>query len=181
MFSSLMPLENLLFSFFNKPRNQYTALRKHRANPKMFFTEPKNLNFKCLSLHPNWVCLCLINIVFLSFRMAAMVFQLMGLFLGIVGWCLESSSTNSAVWKKRSHGEAVVTASSHFEGLWISCASNSLGAVHCQKYNTILGLPGETGTRRARCGLRSHYIILHAGFSDTVSWWAYCGSILWQN
>ncbi|KAK9961724.1 hypothetical protein ABG768_007124 [Culter alburnus] len=81
--------------------------------------------------------------------MAATVFQLMGLFLGIVSWCLESSCTNSAVWKKGSHGDAVVTASSHFEGLWMSCASNSLGAVHCQRYKTILGLPGYIQACRA--------------------------------
>ncbi|KAL0175198.1 hypothetical protein M9458_031166, partial [Cirrhinus mrigala] len=73
--------------------------------------------------------------------MAATVLQLVGLFLGIVGWCLESSSTNSAVWKKASHGDAVVTASSRFEGLWLSCASNSLGSIQCQKFKTILGLP----------------------------------------
>uniref|UniRef100_A0A8C1RCP6 Claudin n=1 Tax=Cyprinus carpio TaxID=7962 RepID=A0A8C1RCP6_CYPCA len=81
--------------------------------------------------------------------MAAAVFQLMGMFLGIVGWCLESSSTNSAVWRKASHGEAVVTASSRFEGLWLSCASNSLGAIHCQRFKTVLGLPGYIQACRA--------------------------------
>ncbi|XP_067307488.1 claudin 15-like b [Pseudorasbora parva] len=81
--------------------------------------------------------------------MASMVIQLMGLVLGIVGWCLESSSTNSAVWRRRSHGEAVVTSSSHFEGLWMSCASNSLGAIHCQRFKTILGLPGYIQACRA--------------------------------
>uniref|UniRef100_A0A8C2C7E4 Claudin n=1 Tax=Cyprinus carpio TaxID=7962 RepID=A0A8C2C7E4_CYPCA len=81
--------------------------------------------------------------------MASMVFQLMGMFLGIVGWCLESSSTNSAMWRKASHGEAVVTASSRFEGLWLSCASNSLGAIHCQRFKTVLGLPGYIQACRA--------------------------------
>ncbi len=102
----------------------------------------------------------------LSLRMAAMAFQLMGLVLGIVAWCLVSSSTNSAMWKNASHGEAVVTASSRFEGLWMSCASNSLGATHCQRFKSVLGLPGET---RARRGLRSYHVILLLGFSDTVS------------
>ncbi|XP_050985051.1 claudin 15-like b isoform X1 [Labeo rohita] len=81
--------------------------------------------------------------------MASTVLQLVGLFLGIVGWCLESSSTNSAVWKKASHGDAVVTASSRFEGLWLSCASTSLGSVQCQKFKTILGLPGHIQACRA--------------------------------
>ncbi|XP_056330432.1 claudin 15-like b isoform X1 [Danio aesculapii] len=81
--------------------------------------------------------------------MAVMVLQVLGLFLGIVGWCLESSSINSSVWKSSSHGEAVVTASSQFEGLWFSCASNSLGAIHCQRFKTTLGLPGYIQACRA--------------------------------
>ncbi|XP_066535424.1 claudin 15-like b [Hoplias malabaricus] len=73
--------------------------------------------------------------------MAEVVVEVLGLVLGILGWCLESSSTHSAVWKVRSQAESVVTSSSQFEGLWISCASNAMGAIHCQKYKTILGLP----------------------------------------
>ncbi|TRY83661.1 hypothetical protein DNTS_027959 [Danionella cerebrum] len=73
--------------------------------------------------------------------MATMVLQAIGLFLALVGWCLESSCLNSSVWKKSSFGDAVITASSHFQGLWLTCASNSLGAIHCQSFKTVLGLP----------------------------------------
>ncbi|XP_052471747.1 claudin 15-like b isoform X1 [Carassius gibelio] len=81
--------------------------------------------------------------------MASMVVQLMGMFLGIVGWCLESSCINSAVWRRASHGEAVMTSSSRYEGLWMSCASNSLGAIQCQRFKTVLGLPGYIQACRA--------------------------------
>ncbi|XP_056098948.1 claudin 15-like b isoform X1 [Rhinichthys klamathensis goyatoka] len=81
--------------------------------------------------------------------MASTVFQLTGLLLGLVGWCLESSCVNSAVWRRGSHAEAVLTSSSYFEGLWMTCASNSLGAVHCQRFKTILGLPGYIQACRA--------------------------------
>ncbi|KAA0702400.1 Claudin-15 [Triplophysa tibetana] len=73
--------------------------------------------------------------------MASMVVQVMGLFLSVIGWCLESSSTNSAVWRTRSNAEAVMTSSSTYEGLWLSCATNSMGAIQCQRYKTVLGLP----------------------------------------
>ncbi|CAM4549070.1 unnamed protein product [Leuciscus chuanchicus] len=81
--------------------------------------------------------------------MASTVFQLIGLFLGLVGWCLESSCTNSAVWKRGSNVNAVLTSSSYFQGLWISCASNSLGAIQCQKFKTVLGLEGYIQACRA--------------------------------
>ncbi|XP_057206762.1 claudin 15-like b isoform X2 [Triplophysa rosa] len=81
--------------------------------------------------------------------MASMVAQVMGLFLGVIGWCLESSSTNSAVWRTRSNADAVMTSSSSYEGLWLSCATNSMGAIQCQRYKTVLGLPGYIQACRA--------------------------------
>lgn len=78
-----------------------------------------------------------------SLVMAEVVVEVMGLVLAILGWCLESSSTNSAVWRVNSHAGTVITSSSQYEGLWTTCAANSMGAVQCQRYKTILGLPGE--------------------------------------
>ncbi|XP_028818320.1 claudin 15-like b [Denticeps clupeoides] len=74
--------------------------------------------------------------------MAVLALQIVGLILGILGWCLESSCTSSHTWRTVSHSEAVMTSSSQFEGLWMSCSANSMGAVQCQKFKTILGLPG---------------------------------------
>ncbi|XP_065136458.1 claudin 15-like b [Paramisgurnus dabryanus] len=81
--------------------------------------------------------------------MASMVVQVMGLLLGVVGWCLESSSTNSALWKTSSNADAVITSSSNFEGLWLTCASNSMGAIQCQRFKTVLGLAGYIQACRA--------------------------------
>ncbi|KAG1932713.1 claudin 15-like b isoform X1 [Pimephales promelas] len=81
--------------------------------------------------------------------MASTVLQLTGLILGLVGWCLESSCVNSAVWKRRSDAEAVLTSSSYFEGLWVTCASNSQGAIQCQRFKTVLGLAGYIQACRA--------------------------------
>uniref|UniRef100_A0A4W4H8Z4 Claudin n=1 Tax=Electrophorus electricus TaxID=8005 RepID=A0A4W4H8Z4_ELEEL len=82
--------------------------------------------------------------------MAEVMVEVTGLFLAIVGWCLESSCTNSAVWRVHSKADAVVTSSSQYEGLWITCASNSLGAIQCQRYKTVLGLPGNTHVLTSR-------------------------------
>ncbi|XP_051966699.1 claudin-15-like [Xyrauchen texanus] len=81
--------------------------------------------------------------------MAAMVVQVMGLFLGIVGWCLESTSTNSAMWRTQSKVDSVLTTSTTYEGLWLTCATNALGAIQCQRFKTVLGLPVYIQTCRA--------------------------------
>ncbi|XP_062408911.1 claudin 15-like b [Sardina pilchardus] len=81
--------------------------------------------------------------------MTVLVLQVLGLTLGVLGWCMESSCTSSHSWRVGSHVEAVMTSSWVFEGLWMSCTSNSMGAVQCNKYKTVLGLPGYVQGCRA--------------------------------
>lgn len=70
--------------------------------------------------------------------------QVVGLVLGLVSWCLQSSCTSSQVWRSRSQLESVSSTQWLFEGLWMSCAATSLGSVQCSRFKTVLGLPGET-------------------------------------
>lgn len=81
--------------------------------------------------------------------MAVLVLQVLGLALGILGWCMESSCTTSRSWRVGSHAEAVMTSSWVFEGLWMSCTANSMGSVQCSKHKTVLGLPGYVQGCRA--------------------------------
>ncbi|KAM9469383.1 claudin 15-like b isoform 1-T1 [Clarias gariepinus] len=80
--------------------------------------------------------------------MAEVMVEVMGLVLAILGWCLESSSTNSNVWRIHSNKESVIKSSSTYEGLWKSCSSNNLG-VQCVTHPTILGLPVHVQACRA--------------------------------
>ncbi|XP_060744016.1 claudin 15-like b isoform X1 [Tachysurus vachellii] len=80
--------------------------------------------------------------------MAEVCVEVMGVVLAILGWCLESSSTNSAVWRIQTHADSVIKSSSQYEGLWKSCTSNSLG-VQCVTHPTILGLPAHVQACRA--------------------------------
>ncbi|XP_012693385.1 claudin 15-like b isoform X1 [Clupea harengus] len=81
--------------------------------------------------------------------MSVLVLQVLGLALGVLGWCMESSCTSSHSWRVGSHVEAVMTSSWFFEGLWMSCTSNSMGSVQCNKHKTVLGLPGYVQGCRA--------------------------------
>lgn len=76
--------------------------------------------------------------------------QVLGLLLGVASWCLQSSCTSSQVWRTRSPMESVSSSQRHFEGLWMSCASTSLGSIQCSRFKTLLGLPGESGPAPGR-------------------------------
>nr|XP_057935631.1 claudin-1-like [Doryrhamphus excisus] len=75
--------------------------------------------------------------------------QVVGLVLGVLSWCLQSSCTSSQLWKVRSQAESVTSSQWHFEGLWMSCAATSLGSVQCNKFKTLLGLPVHLQACRA--------------------------------
>ncbi|XP_014015450.1 claudin-19 isoform X2 [Salmo salar] len=78
-----------------------------------------------------------------------LAFQVLGLSLGVIGWCLENSCTSSHSWRAHSHSQAVTTNNWQLEGLWMTCAATSLGSVQCQRYKTVLGLPGYIQACRA--------------------------------
>ncbi|KAI5098647.1 claudin 15-like b precursor [Silurus meridionalis] len=80
--------------------------------------------------------------------MAEVMVEVMGVFLAIIGWCLESSSTNSAVWRIHSKADSLIKSSSLYEGLWKSCSSNNMG-VQCVTHPTTLGLPAHVQACRA--------------------------------
>ncbi|KAK2913132.1 claudin-1-like [Channa argus] len=75
--------------------------------------------------------------------------QIVGLVLGVVSWCLQSSCTSSQVWKIRSQVDTITTSQWQFEGLWMSCAATSLGSLQCSKFKTVLGLPAHLQACRA--------------------------------
>lgn len=75
--------------------------------------------------------------------------QVVGLLLGVVSWCLQSSCTSSQVWKVRSQVESVTSSQWQFEGLWMSCAATSMGSIQCSRFKTVLGLPVHLQTCRA--------------------------------
>ncbi|XP_049926689.1 claudin-1-like [Epinephelus moara] len=75
--------------------------------------------------------------------------QVVGLVLGVVSWCLQSSCTSSQMWKVRSQAESVSTSQWQMEGLWMSCAATSLGSIQCSRFKTVLGLPAHLQACRA--------------------------------
>ncbi|XP_029964814.1 claudin-1-like [Salarias fasciatus] len=75
--------------------------------------------------------------------------QVVGLILGVLSWCLQSSCTSSQLWRVRSQAESVTSSQRQFEGLWMSCAATSMGSIQCSRFKTLLGLPAHLQACRA--------------------------------
>ncbi|XP_044092316.1 claudin-19 [Neovison vison] len=76
--------------------------------------------------------------------------QLLGYFLALGGWVGIIASTALPQWKQSSYaGDAIITAVGLYEGLWMSCASQSTGQVQCKLYDSLLALEGHIQSARA--------------------------------
>lgn len=79
--------------------------------------------------------------------------QLLGYFLALGGWVGIIASTALPQWKQSSYaGDAIITAVGLYEGLWMSCASQSTGQVQCKLYDSLLALEGRPRASRAGGG-----------------------------
>lgn len=77
-------------------------------------------------------------------RMANSGLQLLGYFLALGGWMGIISTTALPQWKQSSYaGDAIITAVGLYEGLWMSCASQSTGQVQCKIFDSMLSLDSE--------------------------------------
>ncbi|XP_062862744.1 claudin-10-like isoform X2 [Trichomycterus rosablanca] len=68
--------------------------------------------------------------------------EIVALLSGIIGLGAIIGATVSNEWKSTSRASSVITATWVFQGLWMNCAGNALGAVHCRQHHTIFKLDG---------------------------------------
>uniref|UniRef100_A0A8C4R2W3 Claudin n=1 Tax=Eptatretus burgeri TaxID=7764 RepID=A0A8C4R2W3_EPTBU len=66
------------------------------------------------------------------------VFAFVLCFIALVGY---SVCIGSNQWKITNRGKAVVVATVLYQGLWKSCAGDTLGSQQCRSYYTVLQLP----------------------------------------
>ncbi|KAJ8274556.1 hypothetical protein COCON_G00091810 [Conger conger] len=75
--------------------------------------------------------------------------QLLGFTLAFLGFIGLIASTAMAEWKASSYaGDNIVTAQAMYEGLWMSCVSQSTGQIQCKQYDSLLQLPVEVQVTR---------------------------------
>ncbi|XP_015219125.1 claudin-10 isoform X1 [Lepisosteus oculatus] len=66
--------------------------------------------------------------------------QILAFLGGIIGFGANIGATVSNEWKITSRASSVITATWVFQGLWMNCAGNAIGAVHCRRHHTIFKL-----------------------------------------
>nr|XP_056719509.1 claudin-7 [Euleptes europaea] len=75
--------------------------------------------------------------------------QLLGFALALLGWIATLAATVMPQWQMSSYaGENIITAVAIYQGLWMSCASQSTGQIQCKVYDSVLSLkPALQATR----------------------------------
>ncbi|XP_015274151.1 PREDICTED: claudin-19 isoform X1 [Gekko japonicus] len=82
--------------------------------------------------------------------MASAGLQLVGYFLALAGWVATICASALPQWKQSSYaGDAIITAVGLYEGLWMTCASQSTGQVQCKLHESLLSLDVHLQTSRA--------------------------------
>lgn len=77
--------------------------------------------------------------------------QIIAFIFSFCGLAATIAATASNEWKVTSRASSVITATWVFQGLWMNCAGNALGAFHCRPHLTIFKVEGKwnsTGTYR---------------------------------
>lgn len=77
--------------------------------------------------------------------MANSSIQLLGFGLAFTGFIGLIASTAMTEWKASSYaGENIVTAQATYQGLWMSCVSQSTGHMQCKAFDSLLQQPSKS-------------------------------------
>ncbi|KAI3356107.1 hypothetical protein L3Q82_017371 [Scortum barcoo] len=82
--------------------------------------------------------------------MASMAVQLVGFFLGLLGFAGTVAATLLPHWRSTAYvGSNIITATAYMKGLWMECVWHSTGIYQCEVYRSLLALPRDLQAARA--------------------------------
>uniref|UniRef100_S4RJV3 Claudin n=2 Tax=Petromyzon marinus TaxID=7757 RepID=S4RJV3_PETMA len=81
--------------------------------------------------------------------MSGTCLQVLGTIIACLGWVGATVATAMNEWRVTSRASSVITATWVFQGLWMNCAGNALGAVHCRPHLTVFKLENYVQACRA--------------------------------
>lgn len=77
--------------------------------------------------------------------------QILGFSLALLGVIGLIIGTIMPQWKMSAYvGDNIITAIAMYEGLWMSCASQSTGQIQCKVYDSILQLNSKSRSKKRR-------------------------------
>ncbi|XP_017543603.1 claudin-15-like isoform X2 [Pygocentrus nattereri] len=78
-----------------------------------------------------------------------LVLEVLALVLGFLGWVLLGVSLPNRYWRVSTVDGSVITTSTIYENLWMSCATDSTGVHNCREFPSLLALSGYIQACRA--------------------------------
>ncbi|XP_061105804.1 claudin-3-like [Conger conger] len=76
--------------------------------------------------------------------------EIVGIALGVVGWIISIVACALPMWRVTAFiGSNIVTAQVIWEGLWMTCVTQSTGQMQCKVYDSMLALPQDLQAARA--------------------------------
>ncbi|KAF7670354.1 hypothetical protein LDENG_00252270 [Lucifuga dentata] len=82
--------------------------------------------------------------------MANIAVQLLGFFLGLLGFVGTVAATLLPHWRSSAYvGSNIITATAYMKGLWMECVWHSTGIYQCEVHQSLLALPPDLQAARA--------------------------------
>lgn len=70
------------------------------------------------------------------------IVEVVALILGFVGWVMVGVALPNRYWRTSTVDGNVITTSTIYENLWMSCATDSTGVHNCREFPSLLALSG---------------------------------------
>lgn len=101
------------------------------------------ISFQIQTTHFVFV-LCSFRDSLVELIMTTMVIQLIGFFLGLLGFLGTVVATLLPHWRSTAYvGSNIITATTYMKGLWMECVWHSAGIYQCELYRSLLALPRD--------------------------------------
>lgn len=70
------------------------------------------------------------------------IVEVVAVVLGFVGWVMVGICIPHRYWRTSTVDGSVITTSTIYENLWMSCATDSTGVHNCREFPSLLALSG---------------------------------------
>ena len=70
------------------------------------------------------------------------IVEVVALVLGFIGWVMVGVALPNRYWRTSTVDGNVITTSTIYENLWMSCATDSTGVHNCREFPSLLALNG---------------------------------------
>lgn len=82
------------------------------------------------------------------------IVEVVAVLLGFIGWVMVGVCLPNRYWRTSTVDGSVITTSTIYENLWMSCATDSTGVHNCREFPSLLAL---SGMRKEKKDILQHF------------------------